>query len=921
MFVQNLRVSQSQNPYWFRKNRASVTFGSETVYEKNKFYEKDILTLNGPKYLYSNIQNPKQEILGATVKRVSANKIDILSRYQHTIGEIKYNPDENQPQINFQVGSFQPVIELKDDDLGITVLMTRGAKLSGKNLNINYKEITKPNISFGSNKLFVTTGYMPKKTKEVVDSYMSDKKFQSIPKSKYSSLLKSDYTIVGLAGGVGSRLAPISGLDNNSKPSTKYAGSQKTLLDISVLDTAATAGKIENYNYINDSEENLSGTAGIVIKGIKNGSISTDKPLVLLTGDTYNNIDLAKALYAFENDKNCGMAVVVKPIKEKDIFEKSLVKLRNDNNPDNDNYNSSKTAIIDDFSEKLNANNINKYSNYRSEPVKKLDNTGKLYTSTNILILHPEILSILEDYADADGKADFVEFLGFIFNLLNKPEESLTKKYPNGLKSDSLNLSSFTYSDGKPKPVISKDGNKLQLKAITAAGTNGQDVQWADVGTIEDYMSTIRQIANDKTNNGEFAKSVRNCVDSDNIIYMNNDSKSRLVQFKEKYGIDKIEGNIIVHSRPISRPVQTRPFQVAHDTKELFNLTKDQNSAQKFMQGLLSQPDKLKQKKDEMISKYGMNEFLKWYLAPNGYLDNYEKYVENFFNNAKSIDELLKFAPNWAPWKLEEKYWMLQHPSLIKSPEETKQAFYRDNDSKLAQPIVIGKLPDLFVCQNDFNKLISILKSTDCKNDKLNLNYTQYNVKRLKGGELNDKFIYLIERGNRKAILKFDRINVENSDTVNGRKLSIYEKRNIRKYKHIAPDSIFSNVCISKYLELNGCNNIPKMLYYDYNLNAALFEYIEDKENDKFQNGIIDEERDNIVEANDAVKHLNDLGIYLNDTASKNTLTDKNGVKKVIDLGHSNFIMPFKPGAKKYNFEFANTNGVDTENIYSSLIL
>ena len=799
MLVQNVNFSQTQKPYCFRKNSAPLTFKSETVYEKNKFYEKDLLSVDSPKYLYSNVQNPSQEVLGATVKRVSDDKIDILSRYQHIIGEIKYNPKEKQPMINFQVGSFQPVIELQDDELGITVLMTRGSKISGKNLNINYKHLTKPtipNISFGRNNLYVTTGYMPHQTKSIVDSYMWDKDFKSVPKSRYTHKLKSDYTIVGLAGGMGSRLCPISDLEYKNKPATRYAGSQKTLLDVSVLDTAATAGKINDYGYLEDTAKNLSGTAGIVIKGIKDGTIPTDKPLVLLTGDTYNNIDLAKALYAFEKDKNCGMALIVKPIKEREVFDKSLVKLRNDSNSENEGNNTSKTAIIDAFSEKFDASNISKYSEYRSEPVTNLDDSGKLYTSTNIMVLKPEILNILKDYADADGKADFIEFLGLMFNVLNKPTESLKSKYPDGLKSKNLSLSSISHPNGLPKTVWSNEGRLLQLKAITASGINNQEVQWSDMGTVEDYVSTIRQISYDRTGNNSLAESVRSCIDSNNVIYMDYETRNKIWDFKEKYGIDKIEGNVIVHSRPVIKPapkpvIQKVPQPPVSDSfrqpkNAIFWLTRDEKAAQGFINEIFTRPASLRQTKEEMTVRYGFDELLRWYMAPNGYIEHYEKYVENLFNKANSLEELLKFAPNWAPWKLEEKYWMMQHPSLANSSEASKQAFYRDNDSKVAQPIKIGKLPELFANENDFEKLISKLKTTDCKEDSLYLNFSRYDVKRLKGGELNDKFIYLIERNGEKAILKFDRINVEDSDTVNGRELSIHEKRTIRKNKHIA---------------------------------------------------------------------------------------------------------------------------------------
>ena len=145
-------------------------------------------------------------------------------------------------------------------------------------------------------------------------------------------------------------------------------------------------------------------------------------------------------------------------------------------------------------------------------------------------------------------------------------------------------------------------------------------------------------------------------------------------------------------------------------------------------------------------------------------------------------------------------------------------------------------------------------------------------------------------------------------------------RKNIRKNKYLAADSIYSNACVSKYLELNDCQNIPKMYYYNQKENAALYEYIADAKNDLFQSNQIDEEYEGLMDTNKTFKALNNLGIYLNDTAIKNTLTGYDGIPKIIDLGHANFIMPFKPGVKHYNIEFSNINGPDMRTILASVL-
>ena len=276
--------------------------------------------------------------------------------------------------------------------------------------------------------------------------------------------------------------------------------------------------------------------------------------------------------------------------------------------------------------------------------------------------------------------------------------------------------------------------------------------------------------------------------------------------------------------------------------------------------------------------------------------------------------------PNWAPWKLEEKLWLLKHPYYANSSNLTrKTAFDSSNDLVREQNFAIGTLPTAFQSELAFIKLIEALKTSDIKEGSISCGNSYFWAKRLKGGELNDKFIYLLTNSWGKYILKFDRTNVEDAHSVNGRNLSLYEKKNIRKNKYLAADSIYSNACISRYLELNNCQNIPRLYYYNQSANAAIYEYVEDKDKDLFQNNMIDEEYSGLTETNEEYRALNELGIYLNDTALKNTLTDKDGIKKIIDLGHANFIMPFKPGVKHYNIEFSNTNGPDIRSILASL--
>lgn len=402
-------VTILKNDYRLR----TPSYTSNTIYNEKNVIEQDITSLYDTKEIFNNTLYPNSKILGIKLQRQNDKNINLISRYGHTVGQINYNPNVEQPKMNVKLGAHQPIIEITDEDLGITVLMTRGSNLNGKDLNINYKSLSN-NISFG-HKLVVTTGYKPEKTEQVVEDYSKYQKYNDLLVDNTSLYkLKNDYTIVGLCGGFGTRLSPISELEGNNKPSTKYPGINKSLMELSVLDKAYQLKNIDEVNFLRDSDKNLVGTAGIIIKGLKDGTISMEKPLVILTGDTFNNVNLVKALRNFESDSECGMAMVVNKVDN--VYDKSCVLFNH--SPNN------KTFEIDDFSALVNDENReeikNKFGVYNFENYK-----DEYFSSTNILILKPEILKILKNYANYDGSADLTEFVGLMFNVMNKPYENI----------------------------------------------------------------------------------------------------------------------------------------------------------------------------------------------------------------------------------------------------------------------------------------------------------------------------------------------------------------------------------------------------------------------------------------------------------------------------------------------------------------
>lgn len=359
--------------------------------------------------------------------------------------------------------------------------------------------------------------------------------------------------------------------------------------------------------------------------------------------------------------------------------------------------------------------------------------------------------------------------------------------------------------------------------------------------------------------------------------------------------------------------------------ESLYKLMASAEVAQKFIDKLTKTPKDSKQNVRNLLKQYNLNnkegliKFSNWCLSPKGYYGAYEKFVENYFNKAESIEELLKFQPNWAPWKLEQKAWELKNPQCASLSKEAKKAIFDEQCNSVREvPFNIGTLPDIFQSQQTYENLVNKLKREDIGNQEVDVDGLCANISRLKGGELNNKFIYSLEIQNKKYILKFDRINLEDSQTIENRDLSLVEKRATRQNKYLAPDSIYSNVCMSKYLELNSCDLVPKC-YYDHKTHSAIFEYINDINGDLFQQREILETTPNLNKLNLSYKELNSLGIYLNDTSEINVLKTKEGQGKIVDLGHARFMDTLKPGVRGYNIEFSNSSGPDIGAYYASL--
>jgi hypothetical protein len=353
------------------------------------------------------------------------------------------------------------------------------------------------------------------------------------------------------------------------------------------------------------------------------------------------------------------------------------------------------------------------------------------------------------------------------------------------------------------------------------------------------------------------------------------------------------------------------PLKSIKTVEDLYKITSNSANMEKFMDYINENPEKTNKITKSIISRVKPKNFITWYTAPNGYLNAYGKYLDNYYKKAKSVDDLLKLMPNWGPWKLEDKYLATQKAKRIKNtPISTSQEKQVRNDR--AVPLEIGSIPELFDSSKDeYQNFVQELKHITKKKFNIKTQNNIYSVKHLNGGVYSDKGIYLVSRGDNKAIIKCDNITLNN--------VGVEKEKNIRKNTHLKADSNYINACLTRYLNLNNCPNVPELMYYDHQNFLSVFSYV--KADDKFQ---LDKNYQcdvSLKKINSKLKGLNDLGVYINDTSMKNVLKDSDGAEKVIDLGHANFINPLKPGIKHYNIIFPNISGYDIASMQAGIML
>ncbi len=307
----------------------------------------------------------------------------------------------------------------------------------------------------------------------------------------------------------------------------------------------------------------------------------------------------------------------------------------------------------------------------------------------------------------------------------------------------------------------------------------------------------------------------------------------------------------------------------------------DNETGQTFIAEILKKPKEESRTINTLVKNLGgEKKYLEWFTQ--SYFKAYQAYVEKFFKEATSPDELLKFAPNWKFTSFAEKQKML---------------------SKDSDYMTFGKVPDSFGSEETYKKLISNISyepktgeiTISDKGFEKSFKVEVFNKEQVKS--CSSKFIAKVEVDGSAFIVKAD----PNNNDLNSM---------------LRSDSIYVDACIDRYLTLNSANS-PTCYYYDRKTNSSIYEYIPGEVMSS-ENFICHPNYINLMYLNNATKGINDLGIYCNENKRFNFIqTNDRGIIP-IDSGNFTYFQGLKPGTYM-NVELPNECGRSLPLIYASL--
>lgn len=508
----------------------------QTIQQNNKV--KDMPSFMSSQALKASILFKGHDFKKVTQDDFNSPKIPIINRefdkevpyvQEYSLGMRAYSPkgkliastvnidkDFNVEFISGKFGEISAVLKPKDEKYkGLSILLRQGAKAKALNskktivpvIDMNPSQPVffkgKSNVSFNG-KFFASIGEAayPEKMANAYSEFFDKGIQERIIKTDKTQIninkaeLKDDYNFYVPTDGLGTRLGDATyasgGISKPAIPLPAKIGEHNYRLIHNTLSTFTKTGKLDGgYGLI--KVKGGGGSAQAFLQGLGDGTIPTDKPLVLTWGDAFSDLDLTKVLKEHE-ENNAGLTVVGIPVDDKHIKGFAAV---------------------------------------------GIDNDG----SITKLIEKPKTLEAAE-FSKIEGTENYRGSVGpYVFS---KPVlEHIKREYNKNPESLKNQKGEFDLSSRILTPMVELL-SKNQIKGAGPMKPYITNCNWSDVGTTSEYMEQMRNAAEGKINLPEdVAKGFKKNVDLETGTIFTNNSKELFNQFCEETGY-KFSGDVLV---------------------------------------------------------------------------------------------------------------------------------------------------------------------------------------------------------------------------------------------------------------------------------------------------------------------------------------------------------------------------------------
>ncbi len=344
----------------------------------------------------------------------------------------------------------------------------------------------------------------------------------------------------------------------------------------------------------------------------------------------------------------------------------------------------------------------------------------------------------------------------------------------------------------------------------------------------------------------------------------------------------------------------------------LTKVTSDEDTSSKFIDEIIRDekgnfdPKKSNDVVKTLVEKTGGKEnFEDWYFKNDGYLEAFQKYGMNFYENTDDFNELCSFIPNWGPWALNNKFKNVYQ----KDGKEFYVPKLAENPGKLfaADGFTIGEVPKEFKDKEGYRQFIEKIqenRETLLTKQHLELDETSpiRKIRTIGSGDSGKMNLVLDD----KYIMKLNPWRYQSKDSEIHNELC-----------DAAPDSNYMNALVDFYSNKYSPKSSVKMHYYDSYTSSTLYEIAKGKEAEFECNGA---QANNV--SKDFLNEFSDLwktGVRYTDFKSDNYIKTKDGVK-CIDSGHASYFDILKPGIKGLTMGLPSRTGFSTIEFHGALL-